>query len=108
MTVLQNVKAVIKNMDCLGVKGGCIKTDGKMTAFTLGEQISRDTALIHIEKADSKTLGLYTIINREFVEHEWKDTLYINREEDLGIEGLRKSKLSYNPAFMVNKFLVKV
>ena len=47
--------------------------------------------------------GAYPMINQQFVEHECKDYLYVNREEDTGAEGLRKAKLSYRPVFMVEK-----
>jgi len=90
------------------LRGGLIKVNGSFEAFTIGELLNPETALIHIEKANTDYHGLYTIINREFCRNEWSNIKYINREEDLGIEGLRKSKLSYNPAFMVKKFLVKV
>lgn len=90
------------------LKGALIKINGSFEAFTIGELLNPETALIHIEKANTDFHGLYTIINRDFCRNEWSNVKYINREEDLGIEGLRKSKLSYNPAFMVKKFLVKV
>ena len=61
-------------------------------------------AVIHIEKAPDSVDGLYTLINQQFVEHEWADVTYINREEDMGIEGLRKAKMSYQPDFMVEKY----
>lgn len=90
------------------LKGALIKVNGNFEAFTIGELLNPETALIHIEKANTDFHGLYTLINRDFCRNEWSNVKYINREEDLGIEGLRKSKLSYNPAFMVKKFLVKV
>ena len=90
------------------LKGALIKVGRSFEAFTIGELLNPETALIHIEKANTDYHGLYAIINRDFCRNEWSNVKYINREEDLGIEGLRKSKLSYNPAFMVKKFLVKV
>ena len=86
---------------CAKRKGG---NPAKLAAFTLGEQINDEIAVIHIEKADSGIPGLYTIINQQFVEHAWTKVKYINREEDMGLEGLRRAKLSYNPAFMIDKF----
>lgn len=90
------------------LKGALIKVNGNYEAFTVGELLNSETALIHVEKANTGFHGIYTLINRDFCRNEWSNVKYINREEDLGIEGLRKSKLSYNPAFMVKKFLVKV
>jgi hypothetical protein len=90
------------------LKGALIKVGGSFEAFTIGELLNPETALIHIEKANTDYHGLYAIINRDFCRNEWSNVKYINREEDLGIAGLRKAKLSYNPAFMVKKFLVKV
>ncbi len=90
------------------LKGALIKINGNFEAFSIGELLNPEMALIHIEKANIDFHGLYTLINRDFCINEWSNVKYINREEDLGIEGLRKSKLSYNPAFMVKKFLVKV
>jgi hypothetical protein len=83
---------------------GMIKVDGKIVAFSIGEQLNEDTALIHIEKADISYDGSYSAINNEFVKNEWSHLKYINREDDMGLEGLRKSKLSYQPDVMVEMY----
>jgi hypothetical protein len=88
----------------LGVAGGSIYVGDKLVAFTMGEQVREDMAVIHIEKADASYVGLYAAINQQFVMHEWKDVVYVNREEDMGIPGMRKAKLSYHPAKLLEKF----
>ncbi len=97
---------LLDNYEVLGCKGALVKVNGSSEAFTVGEMLNRDTAVIHIEKANAKVNGLYTFINQQFCENEWQNTQYINREQDLGIEGLRKAKLSYNPVRLVNKYTV--
>ncbi|NLU51355.1 MAG: DUF2156 domain-containing protein [Clostridiaceae bacterium] len=99
---------LLDNWDVLPLKGALIKVNGKFEAFTIGELLNPDMAVIHIEKGNSDIHGVYPLINRDFCANEWSGVKYINREEDMGIEGIRKSKLSYNPDFMVKKFLVKV
>lgn len=91
----------------LKLTGGFIRVDGKIVAFSIGEGINEDTFVVHIEKAFSDMEGAYTVINQQFIEHEVLGHYrYVNREEDLGIEGLRKAKLSYKPAFLVEKGIV--
>jgi hypothetical protein len=68
--------------------------------------LNENTAVIHIEKAKSTVDGLYTIINQQFAEHEWSGSTFINREQDLGKEGMRKAKLSYHPVSLLDKFIV--
>lgn len=97
---------LLDNYEKLGCKGALIKVDGKFRSFTVGEMLNDDTAVIHIEKADSKVNGLYTLTNQQFCYNEWTGTTYVNREQDLGVEGLRKAKLSYNPVKTVKKFTV--
>jgi hypothetical protein len=99
---------VLDNYDELDCKGALIKVNGKFEAFTIGERLNSDTAVIHIEKANFRIQGLYAMINQQFCRSEWQNTTYINREQDLGQEGLRKAKLSYNPVMMVNKYTVMV
>lgn len=96
----------LKLHDELGLKGGLIRADGKVVAFSLGEPCGEDMFVVHIEKAFAEIQGAYPMINQQFVEHEAQDFRYVNREEDTGSEGLRKAKLSYRPAFLVNKGLV--
>lgn len=96
----------LHNMEKLDFKGGVIQIDGAVEAFALGEQLNPHTAVIHIEKANPAFDGLYQLINQEFCAHEWKGMTYINREQDLGDEGLRKAKLSYHPHHLVNKYTV--
>jgi hypothetical protein len=88
------------------MKGGAILINGKVEAFTLGEPLNGDTVVIHIEKANPAYEGLYTLINQAFLEKQWSGYTYVNREQDLGEEGLRKAKESYFPHHMVNKYTI--
>ena len=91
----------------LQLTGGFLRVDGEIAAFSIGEPVNEDTFVVHIEKAYSDVEGAYTVINQQFIEHEVLGRYrYVNREEDVGIEGLRKAKLSYKPVFMVDKGIV--
>ncbi len=103
MCVTLNAIRLYKELD---LRGGILRVDGNIVAFTIGEPICDDTFVVHIEKAYSDIQGAYPMINQQFVEHECQDYMYINREEDTGAEGLRKAKLSYRPVFMVEKGFV--
>ncbi len=91
----------------LELTGGLLRVNGEVVAFTIGEPVSEDTFVVHIEKAFADIQGAYPMINQQFVEHECMNYKYVNREEDMGAEGLRKAKLSYHPAFLEEKGLVK-
>ena len=67
---------------------------------------SEDTAYIHVEKANPEIRGLYPFINQQFLIHCFPTAKWVNREDDMGLEGLRKAKMSYNPAFMAKKYNV--
>ncbi len=98
------IHEIFDHFDRFKLKGGAILLNDKVVAFTFGERLNSDTAVIHVEKADQNIRGIYAAINQNFVEHEWSDMIYINREEDMGIEGLRKAKESYRPIKMIEKF----
>lgn len=99
-------KLMLELFDELELKGGMIRVNGKIVAFTIGEPLTNDTFVIHVEKAYGGINGAYTIINQQFVEHEASGFLYINREEDMGIESLRKAKMSYYPDLLLEEGLV--
>ena len=96
-----------RNLDRLSAVSGCILIAGKVEAFTLGEPLNDDTITIHLEKANASFHGLCQVVNRQFLEHEWQSYAYVNRQQDLGVEGLRKAKLSYYPHYMVEKHVVR-
>lgn len=87
----------------LGLMGGAIRIDGRIAAFSYGMPINHDTFGVHVEKADTTIDGIYAIMNQQFAEHIPESFTYVNREEDLGIPGLRKAKLSYQPAILLEK-----
>lgn len=95
--------------ETLNLMGGVVRIDGKIVAFTIGERLNSNTVVVHIEKADTSFEGLYVLINNQFVKRFCgsASVTYVNREEDLGIEGLRKAKRSYNPVFQVDKHLIE-
>lgn len=96
----------LKKLKELGLTGGLIRAEGKVVAITVGEELTKDTFVVHIEKAFADVDGAYAMINREFLAHHATEYMYVNREEDTGEEGLRKAKLSYKPVFMVESGVV--
>lgn len=92
----------------LNLKGGLIEINGRVEAFTIGEMLNNNTAVIHVEKADSQIRGLYAAINQQFVEHAWPSVPFINREQDLGEPQLRKAKESYYPDHLVEKYRIRM
>lgn len=97
----------LHHFDELGLTGGILHVDEKIVAFTFGMPINQNTFGIHVEKADTRIDGAYAMINYEFANHIPEQYIYLNREEDLGIEGLRKAKLSYQPIRILEKFTVR-
>ena len=95
---------MLDNFEYLGLIGGLICIDNTIAAFSIGEPLTEDTVVVHVEKAFTSIHGAYTIINQQFVENEIIDYKYVNREEDMGIENLRKAKLSYQPDILLEKF----
>ena len=99
------VRELFENWDALGVRGGCLRVGGTMVAFSVGEPLCEDTVVIHLEHADTDYVGAFAMMNQQFLAQEWQNYEYVNREEDMGIPGLRKAKESYRPAFMVKKYV---
>ena len=89
--------------DELGMQGGLLRVDGTVIAVTIGEPLTDDCFDLHFEKAFSGIQGAYPKINQVFAQKRLSGYRYINREEDMGIEGLRRAKLSYQPALLVEK-----
>lgn len=99
----QAFQTIIQNYEALNMQGGAIWVNDEIVAFTLGSPINYNTFDIQFEKADTDIDGAYNIINQEFANHLPEQYIYLNREEDMGVEGLRKAKLSYHPVFLVEK-----
>lgn len=100
------VRTALTEFEEIGLSGGCIRVDGKVIAFSLGMPISEHCFGVHIEKADVNYDGAFTVINQEFAKRIPESFEVVNREEDLGIEGLRKAKLSYKPHRVMDKHTV--
>lgn len=98
------IKKSLEYFDILGLMGGVIKVDEQIEAFTIAGKLNEKTAIIHSEKANPNIHGLYQVINQVFAQSELLDFEYINREQDLGISGLRKAKMSYHPDHFIRKF----
>ncbi len=99
----EGIKTVLSNMEALSIKGGAITVEGEIVAFTLGTPINGKVFDIFAEKALPEFGEAYTVINNEFAKRltEYK---YLNREDDMGLEGLRRAKLSYKPAVILEKY----
>lgn len=104
-----SIKEVFGNYEKLKDKAKIagVYIDNKLEAFTIGEEINENIALIHIEKANQNIKGLYQYINQQFLLNEFQNVKYVNREEDLGIEGLSEAKLSYHPCKFVEKYSIR-
>ncbi len=105
---VRGIKEVLKGCFSLEhFKAGGIYIDGKLEAFSIGALNPReDMACISIEKANPKIPGIYQVINQQFIVNEFPNVKLVNREDDLGLEGLRKAKTSYNPCCFERKYMV--
>ena len=101
------LKEVFNNYDKLNLVGSMLTVNDEIIAFSVGEKLNNDTFVTHIEKADTNFHGSYTIMNNEFAKNECSAYKYINREEDMGIEGIRKAKLSYYPDKIIKKYRIE-
>ena len=100
------VREALTHWRDLRITGGVLLVDGRVAAFSLGEKLNDPTAVVHVEKANPDLSGAYAMINQQFCEHAWAGLRYVNREQDLGIEGLRRAKLSYQPDHLVAKYRI--
>jgi hypothetical protein len=103
----QALEEMLLNFTALGIVGGIIKVGGKIVALSLGECLNSDTMVVHIEKADAALPGVYQTINMLFAQSEGEGFAFINREQDLGIPGLRQAKESYHPHHMAAKYTLE-
>ena len=101
------IAACFGNWEELSLIGGAVLVEGEIQAFAIGERLNPTTAVVHFEKANPEMRGMYQLINHWFARNELSDFEFVNREQDLGIEGLRKAKESYHPHHMVRKFTVR-
>jgi hypothetical protein len=101
------IARVLDNWDSLiGSRGGGLVVDGSLVAYTVAEELMKDTVVVHFEKGDTAYKGVYQAINQMFLENGARDYQFVNREQDLDDEGLRKAKMSYSPVDFVRKYRV--
>jgi hypothetical protein len=101
------IREALTHFEDLDFKGGAIVMDGRVEAFSLGEVLNPETAVIHIEKANPGISGLYAAINQRFCQEFWAGLPFVNREQDLGRPGLRKATLR-PPIFMARTSLALI
>ena len=102
------VQVALRHFDQLDLFGGSIWVNDQIIGFSYGAPVRPDMFAIHIEKASKQIDGAYNVLNQEFARHIPEQYIYLNREEDLGLSGLRKSKLSYQPAFLQEKGYIQL
>ncbi len=98
------IHKALENFDALGIVGGILRVQGEIVAYTFGEPISDKLFCTHVEKAVANIRGAYPMINREFARNSINAYELVNREEDLGLEGLRRAKESYRPKILLTKY----
>ena len=117
-----SVKSALENFEPLGLKGGLLRAEGRIVAFSVGEKLNSDTFLVHIEKAFADITGAYPAISQMFLQHNMKVAyvpgmeptteeigfVYVNREDDAGDESLRNAKLQYHPVHLIEKYIATI
>lgn len=105
---VKGIHDILKNCSEFSIHMGGVYIDGQMEAFTIGSYNPMEhMAVIHIEKANPEINGLYQFINQQFLIEEFPEAEWVNREDDMGLEGLRKAKMTYYPADYARKYLVE-
>ena len=105
-TEVEGTIDVLENFDKLSCEGIAFYIDDKISAFSFGTQLNEETAVLNVEKADGDIVGLFPYLRQNLVKTYFSDLKYLNTEDDVGEEGLRKSKLSYQPEYLVEKYII--
>lgn len=103
---VESVHELLRHFEELKQLGLAIRIDGRIAGFTMGEVLSPDTVLVHLEKADYEIRGLFVALSSHFCRTLPPGIVYINREQDLGLPGLRRSKESLKPDHLRRKYIV--
>ena len=103
----KEITDLLYNLKYLNLYSIGVYVENSLVGFSIGE-ILKDTAIIHIERCNINYKGIYAFINREFIRKDFSKTIYVNRQEDCGCVGLRKSKLSYKPLYLLKKSLIVI
>lgn len=98
------IREALNNFNQLELGGIVVVIGGRVEGFCLGEKLNPETGVVHVELANREIAGLHQFMNRECARTIWKEYAYINREQDAGLPGLRRSKLSYHPHHFVKKY----
>ena len=104
------IERAFTHYEALGLEGGVLYANGRIMGFSFGELASLDCFDVHVEKADINVNGAYPMVCREMVRMAMRlhpELKYINREDDMGLDSLRTSKLSYKPAFLLKKYTAR-
>lgn len=101
------VRDLLQNYDSYGMLGAVLYADSRVVGFSVGERVE-DTLYVHVEKADRTVKGAYQMMVNSFAVMYGDGMEYINREEDMGDEGLRTAKLAYHPTLLRKKYVVKI
>ncbi len=105
MMAIENIKKYIDEIEFFGI---CVYIGGKISAFAIGSHLNTKTCVLNFEKADKNIKGLYQFIDREFAKYVADRYIFINKESDMGKEGLKKAKLSYHPSQIIKSFVLFV
>ena len=100
----KGIAEIFRLWDVLPCNGGVLRVDGEVKAFIVSSPLQKDVAQINVEKADVNIRGCYQAILREHILDCLDDYMYINREDDMGLERLRQAKMAYNPCYMIKKY----
>jgi hypothetical protein len=100
------IKKALKDYSGLDIAGASVRINGRIEAFTIGGELNKDTAIVHIEVANPEIDGLSQYLSQQFCKNAWEGFTYINREQDMGDAGLRRAKLSYHPVKLISKYSI--
>ena len=102
----QAIREMIANCAEFDLVAGAIRVERKICALAIAQRLNPNTLVMHVLKANPNIPGLYQLIFNEFLSREARGYEFVNLEQDLGVEGLRKSKLSYHPSGMIKKYKI--
>lgn len=105
---LLGISDLLDNLDLLELRSIAVYYMDNLIGFAIGERTNKDMAIIHIEKCNREYTGIYAYISKIFIKEFFSDTTLIDKEEDLGEEGLRETKMEYKPAKLGKKFIVNL